>query len=329
MGHRYFLLVLVCAVLAGCHPEKNDSHTDVFQTPDQLAAGRRKEQLKAHAELAISLLHFERPDVQAQATDSGITVQADGVQRQIDLLPIEDELEHQTNQERPILHRYLQEQLRTFDQQRLASMSFAAVRPMVRYQLVNPVIFNQMQKDYSGSPLCTAQVVANLIRLTVVQRDQMTIPVNQELVKSWHVNDAELDAAAQAGLRQMITAAGQSLFETINYPTFGDCGTLKVDGAVILSPDFLTTVRQQWQVNDNLVIFMPWSKNVQFVASKNQKLLGLLNPQWQKVIASMADPLYRLLLLRSSDSIAVYVYEPATKPAATKPATKPHIYIVQ
>ena len=96
----------------------------------------------------------------------------------------------------------------------------------------------------------------------------------------------------------------------------------------MLAPEFLAAVQQQWKTTDNLVVFMPSPHSVQFVASHNQKLLGLLNPQWQKVVGSLADPLYKLLLLRSADSISAYVFTPVSKPAVTQPATKPEIFIV-
>jgi hypothetical protein len=82
------------------------------------------------------------------------------------------------------------------------------------------------------------------------------------------------------------------------------------------------------EISDSLVIFIPSPHSVQFVASHNSKLLGLLNPQWQKVVGSLADPLYKLLLLRAPDSISAYVFTPASKPVATQPTTKPEIFIV-
>jgi hypothetical protein len=240
-------LILICLALLGCHPEKNDSHTDVFKTPNQLATDRNKQLLQSHQELAISLLKFARPDLQAQTTDTGIAVRADGLEKQIDLLPIENELIHHANQERPILRRYLEQQLRPFDQQRLQTLSFNKVRPMLRYELVNRGQLEQMQKDYPRASICSAVIVPNLFRATVIQSGGTEMPVDQVMLKAWHVGDAELDAAAGAALKQIITQAGPNLFETINYPTFGDCGTLKVDGSIVLAPEFLAAVQQQWK----------------------------------------------------------------------------------
>jgi hypothetical protein len=199
---------------------------------------------------------------------------------------------------------------------------------MVRYELVNRGQLEQMQKDYPRAPICSAEIVPNLFRATVIQSGGTEIPVDRTMLQTWHIGDAELDAAAGAALKQIIAQAGPNLFETINYPTFGDCGALKVDGSVMLAPEFLAAVQQQWKTTDNLVVFMPSPHSVQFVASHNQKLLGLLNPQWQKVVGSLADPLYKLLLLRSADSISAYVFTPVSKPAVTQPATKPEIFIV-
>jgi hypothetical protein len=321
-------LILICTALLGCHPEKNDSHTEVFKTPDQLATDRNKQLLQSHQELAISVLKFARPDLQTQITETGIVARADGVEKQIDLLQIENELIHNANHERPIIRRYLDTQLRPFDQQRLQTLGFDKVRPMVRYELVNRGQLEQMQKDYPRAPICSAEIVPNLFRATVIQSGGTEIPVDRTMLQTWHIGDAELDAAAGAALKQIIAQAGPNLFETINYPTFGDCGALKVDGSVMLAPEFLAAVQQQWKTTDNLVVFMPSPHSVQFVASHNQKLLGLLNPQWQKVVGSLADPLYKLLLLRSADSISAYVFTPVSKPAVTQPATKPEIFIV-
>src|SRR5579862_394755 len=119
MPRFLYPLILLALILTGCHPEKNDSHTEVFKTPEQTSIERRTQLLKSHQDLAITLLKFSHPDVTAKPADTGIAVQADGLQKQIDLAPLEDQLERHSGNERLILSSFLRQQMQPFDQQRL------------------------------------------------------------------------------------------------------------------------------------------------------------------------------------------------------------------
>src|SRR2546426_1043007 len=138
-----FKLLLISFVplflLCGCASEATpDSNTDVFKTPDEVAATRRAQQQQSWKKTAIEILHDERPDVSAKAEDSlAIVIWADGVRQRVNLSEIAPMLTAQPDQSIYILREHLVKQLATFDQQGLAQMSFESIRPRIRPMLVN------------------------------------------------------------------------------------------------------------------------------------------------------------------------------------------------
>ena len=64
-----FRLLILAAALAGCADPGKDSHTEVFKTAQTAAADRLAQQLKAHKDLAVSLVRSSRPDVEAKLAD--------------------------------------------------------------------------------------------------------------------------------------------------------------------------------------------------------------------------------------------------------------------
>src|SRR2546423_1892555 len=120
------LVPMLLLLTAGCSNNAGtDSHTEVFKTADAVAGERLQKQLEAHKELAVSVLRFSRHDIDAKpAEGTTITVTADGVTQPIDLAPIEQQLLQHQNDERAILRRYLEGQLRPFDLERLKVLGF-------------------------------------------------------------------------------------------------------------------------------------------------------------------------------------------------------------
>jgi hypothetical protein len=321
-------------LLSACSHPSQDSHTEVFKTAQDAAAERLATQLKAHKELAVSVLRFSRPDIDAKPADgTSITIAADGITHTIDLAPIEEQLlAHQTEQ-RAILRKFLDEQLRPFDFDRLKLLGFAKVRTQITFLLVNDQTLGEMQTQAGYSPLRRQQIVTNLYRVAAVRTpgatQPVTVPITDSLSVAWQVSASEIDAEALHNLRAALTAAGDDLIETIAFGPRGKSGSLKssVDPAVILLPEFLAAVQKPWSSTDNLVLFAPSPTGITFVEEHNQKLLDLLVPQWMKILVSTPSPLASQLLLRDSQKISLFAYTPTTQPAP-KPATKPTTYIV-
>src|SRR2546421_5021966 len=136
---RRIHLFAVLIALMGCHnSQESDSHTEVFKTPQQASAARQARLLQSHKELAISVLRFARPDIEATSGDAAtIMMRADGVTHTIDLAPIEDDLKRNANDERAIMRRYLEAQLRPFDFERLGALGFERVKGMLAFELMD------------------------------------------------------------------------------------------------------------------------------------------------------------------------------------------------
>jgi hypothetical protein len=324
---------LLLLIPACSHPGQ-DSHTEVFKTAQDAAADRLAHQLQAHKDLAVSVLRFSRPDIDAKPADgTSITLAADGVTRSIDLAPIEEQLLQHQAEQRAILRKFLDEQLHPFDFDRLKSLGFAKVRNQITFLLVNDQTLGEMQTQAGYSPLRQQQIVSNLYRVAVARRpgatQSVTVPITDALTVAWHVSAAEIDAEAFQNLRAALTAAGDELIETIAFGPRGKSGSLKssVDPAVILLPEFLAAVQKAWNSGDNLVLFAPSPTGITFVEEHNQKLLDLLVPQWMKILVSTPSPLCSQLLQRDSQKLSLFAYTPTTQPAS-KPATRPTTYIV-
>src|SRR5207302_688562 len=118
-------------------------------------------------------------------------------------------------------------------------------------------------------------VATNLNRVTVIRRTnpEVVVPMTAALAEAWGVSPVEVDAAALHNLRQELSSAGDSLFETITYGPLGRTGELKpgTDVAVILLPEFLTAVQKTWNSNDDLVLCVPGSAGISFAEKGNTK----------------------------------------------------------
>jgi hypothetical protein len=315
------------ACIAGCVDKGVDSHTDVFKTADQIADARREKLLETHKELAVSVLKFSRPDLTVKPGAAGtIDVSADGLTQPIDLIPIELQMASQSNRERTVLRKYLDEQLRPFDQRRVRELGFEKLKPSLRYQLANGHDLKAMQTAAGTSKILSTQVVSDLSRAIVVQRPGGPIAVTNEIVTAWHTTPAAVDGATVDAMRKMFRDAGDKAFETTSYSSVGQTGTLRVDAAVIVLPEFLDAVHKAWHTTDDLILAVPSPRGAQFMESHNTRLAELVVPQWRRLLVSTTNSLYPMLLLDSKNGLQPYVAEVTTKPApATKPKEKTYI----
>jgi hypothetical protein len=322
-----FMMLLL---LLGCDHNEKDSHTEVFKTSDQARSERAEKQLQAHKELAVSVLKFSRPDIKAvPAEGTSITVQSDSVSRTIDLLPIEEQLVKQPNEQRAILRKFLAEKLRSFDVDHLKQLGFDAVKSKAGYQLVNARDLAEMQAAAGKSPLIREPIVSNVYRVAVIRTGDQAVPVTAEMLESWHGSASVLDHAIQQNLREVFSQARGNFMETSPFGPVGQIGSIKtdVDPAIILLPEFLSAVRENWKTSDNLVLFVPAPAGILFVEEHNQKLLDIVVPQWRKQLVAGTNPLSEQLLLRTPGKISYAEYTPTSKPA-TMPTTKPAPYFV-
>ena len=326
-----FVLGFALMLIAGCEHHEKDSHTEVFKTPEQSAADRWARQLQAHKELAVSVLHFSRPDIEAKSGEgSTIVLQADGVTRIVDLKPVEERIAHHANEERAILRTYLEGELRPFDVQRLRTVGFERVKQQAAFVLVNDKGRHEMQAAAGTSPILSTEVVTDLYRISVIRRAGQTapLPITAELAEAWRVRSTDIDAAAMRNLLDSLNASGDGFIETIPFGPAGRTGNLKsdVDPAVILLPEFLVVVQRVWKTADDLVLFVPATGGIMFVEQHSQKLLDLQVPMWKKQLAAASSPLCEQFLLRGSEKLVFFSYVSTTQPA-TVPATKPVPYI--
>lgn len=326
-----FTVAALVAGLAGCSHQDKDAHTEVFQTPDQVAGERREKLLAAHKELAVSVLKFSRPDLTTKPADGAtISVSADGVTEPIDLEPVEAELAQNTTKERAVLRKYLDEKLKAFDERRVRETGFEKAKPFIRFALANETAMEAMRKSVGGAKLHETAILPGLYRVAVVRQPNCEVVLTEEVVSAWHTDAAALDAAAFDTLGREIHEAGDKLFETINYSTIGRTGSLRADAAVILSPDFLPAVQKAWQTKDDLVILAPSPRGVQFIEQHADRLMPIVMPSWLRLLTTTPDPLFSPMLLRTKDKLNAFA-PPATATAptaASQPATKPHAYIV-
>jgi hypothetical protein len=234
------------------------------------------------------------------------------------------------------MRRHLDAQLRPFDVERLKAIGFERSKQLVGFELLDRRRLEELQQTNGDAPLRFSPIATNLMRVTVIRRSNtgVVVPMTAALAEAWHVSTAEVDAAGMQNLRQQLSSAGDSLFETIAYGPMGRSGELKpgVDVAVILLPEFLTAVQKTWNSKDDLVLCVPGPAGISFAESGNTKLLDLLVPRWKRVLTSTPDAPTNQLLLRGAERITLFSYTPTTMPttgAATKPATKPEPYIVR
>ena len=333
MHFRSLVPILLLSVL-GCEHHEKDSHIEVFKTPEQAAADRRVNALQAHKDLAVSVLRFARPDIEAKPGDgTTITLQADGVTHAVDLQPVEKQIAGHTNEERAILRKYLENEVRPFDVERLKALGFDHVKTLAAFELVNTQGQRDLQASAGTSQLVSTEIVSNVFRVSVIRRGEQgaaqtaVVPITMDLVRAWDVKPSDIDAAAMQGLRSTLKTVGDDFMETLPFGPVGRIGNLKstVDPAVIVVPEFLAAVRKNWKMEDNLVLFAPGTTGITFVEEHNQKLLDLQVPLWKKQLVTTTNPLCDELLLRTPEKLGFANYSPTTVPA-TAPTTK-RVYI--
>lgn len=326
---KRILPLALLALLSGCGEKGVDSHTEVFKTADEIADYRREKLLASHKELAVSVLRFARPDLAVKAGEAGaIDVSADGITQSIDLLPIEPDMANNSNRERAILRKYLDAQLRPFDERRVRELGFEKVKEALRFDLLNEGGLAALQATAGTSKIRAMQVVSGLYRVTMVHRPGATVPVIEQLIAAWHTTGEAVDSAATDAMRAVLRSAGDKAFDTTSYSTVGRTGTLRVDAGVIVLPEFLDAVHKAWRTNDNLVLAAPSSRGVQFMESQNTRLAEIVLPQWRQLIVTSPDPLYSMMLLRTQDGLSPFIPREAKPTPATVPATKPIPYFV-
>src|SRR5882672_11339939 len=164
--------------VAGCGHQEKDSHTEVFKTPQQAVTERQARMLQSHKELAISVLRFARPDIEAKVADgSTVTLAADGVTRAVDLASIEPEMVRRPNEERAILRRYLEGQMRPFDAERVKAMGFDNVKSMAAFELMDRRRLEDLQALTGEAQIRSMPVLTNLNRVTVIRRTNPAVVV--------------------------------------------------------------------------------------------------------------------------------------------------------
>lgn len=339
-------LLLVVLLLAGCESPTPDSNTEVFRTVDETLSARRAQQVRRWKESATALVQRDRPDLQVEpAAGTGITIQVDGLRRTIDLTPIEHQLAGQTGSTDSILEPYLRQQLSEFDRHRLPQLSLEQVRPLIRPVLLNGRQLTEWQALYADEgPLHSTEIVPDLHWAPAARwgRASDPVPLGPATLRAWGIGPPQADEMALHHLR---ASMGSDLFETIDFGPMGRIGQLKpgVDAAIVLVPDFLRLVRQQWREEVNLALLMATPNQVRFLDSERKQLLDVIYPQWQRLVEDAPRPLARRPLLLADSGISLLPYTPpvqvrqlttlpTTRPVLPRPATQPttqRYYIVR
>jgi hypothetical protein len=282
------LTLLVLTLATGCADNAPDANTEVFRTVDEVAAARRARQQEVWKETAASIIQTERPDVTASpASDAfAITVEADGVRHVIDLAPIAEPLAGQSTRSTEILREHLRRQLPAFDQQRMAGLPLAAMRPRIRAILINGTHLDETTSAVTGGASLPAKnVIYDLHWLPAVrwQTGGVATPIGPDALKAWSISLDELHRIALDNLRGELTG---ELFDTSTMGSSGNVGYLRpgVEAAVVLLPEFLARVRQAWGTQDNLAIMIAAEDQIRFTESGNKRLLDMLWPQWRNVL---------------------------------------------
>ena len=329
MNHmpRLCLLLLVIGVSACTSQTGPDANTEVFKTPEQAGDYRRQRLRSDWADLAARIANAERPDIRTIRASDGFALlaSADGVQRRIDLTPISEQLSDGQGKEREPIRIYLARELPKLDRDRLIAIGFARAQPLLWPHLANSKQLSEMGVAGRDEKPIARQVVVDLFNVPVARwpGSEARSAIDSGVARDWKIPEEEIIAAAMQNLRRSIEGTGIA-FETQDLPGMGRYGSLRgaTDPAVVLLPEFLTQVRQQWNTTDDLILFMPSRSSMTFTESKNTRLLDRMVPEWSKLYANVSEPLIPTMLVAGDKGLSLSNYRPATLPT-TGPTTRP------
>ena len=309
--------------LGGCVDTGEDSNTDVFVTADHVKGQRIKEQHHGWQELSLTLLASERPGLSAKAQDeNAVEVQADGVTRKISLVGAYEGMAAHPNQERSILRKYLQEQLRPFDFERLRALGFEKVRAHLLPMLVNRAQLEAMiaAADAADKPTATP-IVTNLFRVTVVNWETFGVVPVTAAALGGTATQAQIDEAGMENLAALYRALPKPRIATEFGSTWGRLqGTSQA--AVILLPEFAEDARKLLGTTGDLVLIAPTRQEIDVTPRDNQKMVDQLVWMGKEVLTRGAvDPLFDGALVLDGRGLSLLSQTPATVPV-TKPATR-------
>jgi hypothetical protein len=306
-----------------------DSNIEVFQTVDEVAAARQIRRSQIWQETAAAMVQTERPDLSASPTADmfAITVEADGVRRDIDLMPIAETLFGQSARSTEILREHIGRQLPGFDQKRMARLPLDQVCARIRPMLINARRLDETSEAVTGGvPLPAKNVVADLYWLPAVRWQESgggpATPVGPEALKAWQISLEELQRIAMENLRGEVRG---ELFETSTIGSAGKTGHLKrgVEAAVVLLPEFLREVRGAWNTEGDLALLLADEEQVRFTEAGNKRLLDLMWPQWQH---ALDGGLSARLLALTDEGVTILDYTPpqyipagSTRPSVAEP----------
>lgn len=337
-----FAALSVSPLLSGCHGGKGkDSHVDAFQTIDQARAQRLGQQRAGWQELAVQILAADRPGVTAKAEETNsVHIEADGVSRSVSLVPVYEDLASHMADERGILRKLLAEQLRSFDTERLRALGFDAVKAHLYPMLVNGKRVEELRAAAVDpkDPPPDKPLFTNLHRITVVRWEKFgVIPVSPRMLGE-KVTQADVDAAAMEALRKSFLELPEPKIELIDFGPLGHGARLnpRGDAAMVLLPEFAAAARAALGGQGDLVLMMPMAHQVDVARRKDEKLLDRWIPMSRQIAAKADEPLCDQPVLLNDEGLSLFSYTPATqatqpasKPAATAPAVKPHAHIVR
>jgi hypothetical protein len=335
-------VLLLLVIAAGCADNAPDANVEVFQTVDEVATARRARQVQIWRDTAVSTIELERPDVNAVPVPDrfAVAVEADGVRHEIDLSPIAEALAAESTRSSTILREHLRRQLPAFDRERMARLPLEQVRARIRPILINGSRLDEASAAVAGGvPLPAQNVIFDLHWLPAVrwQDGGVATPVGPDALKAWRISLDQLQRIAMDNLRGEVNG---EMFETSSISSSGNVGYLKpgVEAAVILLPEFLTRVRQDWGTRDNLALLIAAEDQIRFTEAGNKRLLDLLWPQWR---AALDRGLATRLVMLSDGGLALLDYTPplyvpggSTRPAVAGPpgpASRPagRVYIAR
>ncbi len=333
--------ILVLVLLAGCTTQTGpDSHTEVFKTPEQAAAARRDKLRADWQDMAVKINNSDRPDAKTHKHPTqafALLVQADGVERTIDLSPLAEKMTGAMGKEREPIRALLSREMAAMDRDRLMKMGFDQVKALLYPTLANGKQLQGMWANGATEAPISVRLVIDLNWVPVVRwpGGEAQTAVDPSVAKAWVVNESLVCDAAIGNLKRDFISAGmkQPIYDTVDLPGLGRYGTLRsgMDAGFVLLPEFLTGVRRAWNMEDDLVIFLPSRTSVTFIERKNEKLLDKMIPEWSKLYGKVSEPLLGTMVLSGEKGLTLLSYKPggtaATKPA-TGPATKPRVYIV-
>jgi hypothetical protein len=327
----------IALLVSGCEDPGQDSNTQVFQTAQQAAIERRAQQHQSWQSMAQSLLAEERPGVAVKAQgDDALLVAADGLCQTINLVPCYETLAAHTDQERPLLRKYLLEQLRPFELKRLKSLGFDRVKPHLLPVLLSGPQLDALRKDCDPKTFPQPKLVfANLYWLTEVKWETFgMIPVSPAILGS-DLDQNQIDDATMENLRRQYLALPEPRLAVTDFGLVGKSARLSAAAspAAILLAEFATDAKKALSAQGDLVVIAPTPTEVDVVRRQDDALVEPMVSLARTVSARASHPLCDRPMLLDDHGLSPLVYTPATRPtatapAATKPAVKKHAYIV-